>query len=44
VTSRAATVVEEEVRREKQGSPLPRGRHVTVKASEVVKPDEGGNE
>jgi hypothetical protein len=36
-----AAVVEEEVRREKQESPHPRGRRVTVKASEVVKPDEG---
>jgi hypothetical protein len=36
-----AAVVEEVVRREKQGSPLPRGRRVTVKASEVVKLDEG---
>jgi hypothetical protein len=34
-------VVQEEVRRVKQGSPLPRGRRVTAKTSEVVKPDEG---
>ncbi|GJN26545.1 hypothetical protein PR202_gb14482 [Eleusine coracana subsp. coracana] len=35
-----AAVAEEEARREKQGSPLPRGRRVTAKTSEPVKPDE----
>jgi hypothetical protein len=36
-----AAVVQEEVRREKQESPLTRSRHVTAKTSEVVKSDEG---
>ncbi|KAL6843845.1 hypothetical protein ACP4OV_026416 [Aristida adscensionis] len=44
VAAAAAAAEEEDKQREKQGSPLPRGRRVTAKSSQLIKPDNGKEE